>query len=185
MCCYVWIHVILLTKGIYHLCRIVFSSDSEEEKTEVNPTKRKKKSKTSGWGALPSKLIERGFFLGQQYLLFSWLVIWRVEPVILKDMGPSQCLQNSLEFLKNRKMQVPRSSAVLNNSSQALRLLSSSGLICKKWELGCQCVILMLYGWYSYVYLFLRTVHCSEEQFKPQFWCKFQFCVSNQSHCLT
>ncbi|KAG6666386.1 uncharacterized protein LOC122306540 [Carya illinoinensis] len=83
--------------------KIVFSSDSEEEKTEVNPTKRKKKSKTSG-----------------------------VEPVILKDMGPSQCLQNSLEFLKNRKMQVPRSSAVLNNSSQALRLLSSSGLICKK-----------------------------------------------------
>ncbi|KAG2724612.1 hypothetical protein I3760_01G026600 [Carya illinoinensis] len=28
--------------------KIVFSSDSEEEKTEVNPTKRKKKSKTSG-----------------------------------------------------------------------------------------------------------------------------------------
>ncbi|KAL0430324.1 UNVERIFIED_CONTAM: hypothetical protein Sradi_0658400 [Sesamum radiatum] len=53
----------------------------------------------------------------------------KLEPVILKDIPPPQCVQNSLEFLKKRKMQVPRSSAVLNNSNQALRLLSTSGLL--------------------------------------------------------
>ncbi|OMO56802.1 hypothetical protein CCACVL1_26266 [Corchorus capsularis] len=80
----------------------VFLSDSEDEKAEVKPTSRKKKKKTSG-----------------------------LEPVILNDMPPAQCLQNSLEFLKRRKMQVPRSSSVLTNSNQALRLnsvLSTSGL---------------------------------------------------------
>ncbi|KAL0461497.1 UNVERIFIED_CONTAM: hypothetical protein Slati_0037300 [Sesamum latifolium] len=53
----------------------------------------------------------------------------KLEPVILKDIPPPQCVQNSLEFLRNEKMQVPRSSAVLNNSNQALRLLSTSGLL--------------------------------------------------------
>ncbi|XP_075653283.1 uncharacterized protein LOC142623717 [Castanea sativa] len=81
----------------------VFLSDSDDEKAEVKPTKRKKKSKTSG-----------------------------IETVILKDIGPPQCLQSSLEFLKQRKMQVSRSSSVLNNSNQALRLLSTSGVISKK-----------------------------------------------------
>ncbi|GLT68063.1 hypothetical protein SLA2020_403250 [Shorea laevis] len=81
----------------------VFLSDSEDEKPEVKPTKRKKEPKTLG-----------------------------VETIILKDMRPAQCLQNSLEFLKKRKMEVSRSSAVLNNSNQALRLLSNSGLINKK-----------------------------------------------------
>ncbi|XWS29352.1 hypothetical protein CRYUN_Cryun24cG0022000 [Craigia yunnanensis] len=57
----------------------VFLSDSEDEKTEVMPTSRKKKKKISG-----------------------------LEPVILKDTPPAQCLQNSLEFLKKRKMLVPR-----------------------------------------------------------------------------
>ncbi|KAI3760895.1 hypothetical protein L1987_51297 [Smallanthus sonchifolius] len=52
-----------------------------------------------------------------------------MEPVILKEMAPPPCLQKSLEFLKKRKMQVPRSSAVLDNSNQALRFLSSSGLL--------------------------------------------------------
>ncbi|KAL8199369.1 hypothetical protein R6Q57_012937 [Mikania cordata] len=51
------------------------------------------------------------------------------ETVILKEISPPACLQNSLEFLKKRKMQVPRSSAVLDNSKQALRFLSSSGLL--------------------------------------------------------
>ncbi|KAD6795948.1 hypothetical protein E3N88_06844 [Mikania micrantha] len=51
------------------------------------------------------------------------------ETVILKEISPPACLQNSLEFLKKRKMQVPRSSAVLDNSNQALRFLSSSGLL--------------------------------------------------------
>lgn len=52
-----------------------------------------------------------------------------VETVILKDLPPAHCVQNSLEFLKERRTRVPRSAAVLNNSKQALRLLSSSGLL--------------------------------------------------------
>jgi hypothetical protein len=66
------------------------------------------------------------------FFFFFELVICRVETIILKDMKPTQCLQNSLEFLKKRKMEVSRSSAVLNNSNQALRLISNSGLINKK-----------------------------------------------------
>lgn len=81
----------------------VFLSDSEEEKTEKGRPSRKKKPRNSG-----------------------------IEPVILKEIPPPQCLQNSLEFLKKRKMQVARSSAVLNNSNQALRLISTSGLLSKK-----------------------------------------------------
>ncbi|MBA0824408.1 hypothetical protein Goarm_021082 [Gossypium armourianum] len=80
----------------------VFLSDSEDEKAEVNPIPRKKKKKNSG-----------------------------VEPIILNDIPPPQCLQSSLEFLKKRKMQVPRSSLVLKNSNQVLRLscaISTSGL---------------------------------------------------------
>lgn len=79
----------------------VFLSDSEDEKAEVKSSSRKKK-KRSG-----------------------------LEPVILDDIPPPQCLQNSLDFLKRRKMQVPRSFSVLKNPNQALRLsyaLSTSGL---------------------------------------------------------
>lgn len=84
----------------------LFESDSEGEKEETTTkkqTSKKKRSKSSG-----------------------------LEPVILKDIPPPQCLQNSLEFLKKRKMQVARSSSVLNNSNQALRLLSKSGLLSMK-----------------------------------------------------
>ncbi|KAI4327522.1 hypothetical protein L6164_019971 [Bauhinia variegata] len=81
----------------------VFLSDSDDEKAEGKPTSRKKKSKKSG-----------------------------LEPVILSEIGPPQCLQSSLEFLKKRKMGVSRSSAVLNNSNQALRLLSGSGVISRR-----------------------------------------------------
>lgn len=80
----------------------VFQSDSEDEKVEEKPNKRKRKNKSSGSG-----------------------------PVILNEIPPAPCLQSSLEFLKNRKMQVHRSSSVLNNSSQALRFLSSSGVLSK------------------------------------------------------
>ncbi|XP_073128084.1 uncharacterized protein [Henckelia pumila] len=80
--------------------KIVFTSDSEDEKTEKKPASRKRRPKKSG-----------------------------LEPVILNDMPQAQCVQNSLNFLKKRKMQVSRSSAVLNNSNQALRLLSTSGLL--------------------------------------------------------
>ncbi|KAK4422124.1 High mobility group B protein 15 [Sesamum alatum] len=78
----------------------VFMSDSEDEEVEKKPASKKRKSKKSG-----------------------------LEPVMLKNIPPPQCVQNSLEFLKKQKMQVPRSSAVLNNSNQALRLLSTSGLL--------------------------------------------------------
>ncbi|KAH6806504.1 hypothetical protein C2S53_013047 [Perilla frutescens var. hirtella] len=78
----------------------VFTSDSEDEKVEKKSASKKRKSKKHG-----------------------------LEPVILKDLPPAQCVQSSLEFLKKRKMQVSRSSAVLNNSSQALRLLTKSGLL--------------------------------------------------------
>ncbi|XP_057481878.1 uncharacterized protein LOC130768781 [Actinidia eriantha] len=84
----------------------VFVSDSEEEKEEntvKKTTSKRKKPKSFG-----------------------------IEPIILKDMPPAQCLQNSLEFLKKRKMLVSRSSSVLNNSNQALRLLSASGVLSKK-----------------------------------------------------
>ncbi|KAJ9170785.1 hypothetical protein P3X46_018864 [Hevea brasiliensis] len=81
----------------------VFLSDSEDEKVEAKLPPRKKKPKSSG-----------------------------IETVILKEMPPPQCLQNSLEFLRKKKMQVSRSSSVLNNSNQALRLISTSGLLSKK-----------------------------------------------------
>ncbi|ESW28850.1 hypothetical protein PHAVU_002G023300 [Phaseolus vulgaris] len=55
-----------------------------------------------------------------------------LEPVILSKIGPPQCSNSALEFLKERKMSVPRSSSVLNNSNRALRLLSSSGVIGRK-----------------------------------------------------
>ncbi|KAK9948748.1 hypothetical protein M0R45_004312 [Rubus argutus] len=78
-------------------------SDSEDEKTDSKPTKKKKKLKSPG-----------------------------VDTIILNRTAPPPCLEKSLEFLKKRKMQVPRSQAVLNNSNQALRFLSSSGVLSKK-----------------------------------------------------
>ncbi|KAL5557189.1 hypothetical protein UlMin_039425 [Ulmus minor] len=79
----------------------VFLSDSEDEKTEEKgSSKKKKKSRSSG-----------------------------VDTVVLNEIPSAQCVQNSLDFLKKRKMQVSRSSAVLKNSNQALRLLSTSGLL--------------------------------------------------------
>ncbi|XP_024984088.1 uncharacterized protein LOC112520015 [Cynara cardunculus var. scolymus] len=96
--------------NIYVLCyKKVFSSDSDEEKSERRP--RKKKSKHSGNANMH---------------------IYKMEPVILKEIPPPFCLQNSLDFLKKRKMAVPRSSTILDNSIQALRLLSASGLLGKK-----------------------------------------------------
>ncbi|KAI4381188.1 hypothetical protein MLD38_007288 [Melastoma candidum] len=78
----------------------VFLSDSDEEKPEVKPTRRIKKGKGSRSGM-----------------------------IVLSDLPQPPCVQSSLEFLKKRKMQVARSSAVLNNSNQALRLLSASGVL--------------------------------------------------------
>ncbi|XP_077222856.1 UDP-N-acetylmuramoyl-L-alanyl-D-glutamate-2, 6-diaminopimelate ligase isoform X2 [Tasmannia lanceolata] len=80
----------------------VFHSDSEDDRIDVKPTLKRKKRKNSG-----------------------------VKPVLLNEIPPAQCLHNSMEFLKKRKMQVSRSSSVLKNSNQALRLLSTSGLLTK------------------------------------------------------
>ncbi|KAM7263654.1 hypothetical protein ACFE04_001337 [Oxalis oulophora] len=48
--------------------------------------------------------------------------------ILLNDTQPPECLHKSLDFLKKKKMQVARSTAVLNNSNKAFRLLSHSGL---------------------------------------------------------
>lgn len=82
----------------------VFVSDINEEKDEEKPTtSRKRKSRNSG-----------------------------LKPVILSEIGPPPCVNSALEFLKERKMSVPRSSSVLNNSNQAFRLLSRSGVLRQK-----------------------------------------------------
>eukprot|EP00262_Sarcandra_glabra_P003318 TRINITY_DN1397_c0_g1_i1.p1 TRINITY_DN1397_c0_g1~~TRINITY_DN1397_c0_g1_i1.p1 ORF type:complete len:177 (+),score=42.76 TRINITY_DN1397_c0_g1_i1:58-588(+) len=80
----------------------IFPSDSEEETVNDKPASKKKRMKNSG-----------------------------PEPVLLKDLPTAQCTHNSMEFLKKRKMQVSRSTSVLNNSNQAFRLISSSGLLSK------------------------------------------------------
>ncbi|KAF2616206.1 hypothetical protein F2Q70_00012967 [Brassica cretica] len=71
------------------------SSDSEEEEANKEHP-RKKKRKSSG-----------------------------IETVIYKEIPPPECLKTGLDFLKKRKAQVPRSSSILNNSSQALRLVTA------------------------------------------------------------
>ncbi|KAJ1415243.1 hypothetical protein SESBI_18197 [Sesbania bispinosa] len=82
----------------------VYLSDTNEEKDEIKPTtSRKRKSKKSG-----------------------------LEPLILSEIGPPQCLHSALDFLKERKLSVQRSSSVLNNSNRALRLLSNSGVLSRK-----------------------------------------------------
>ncbi|KAL9260311.1 hypothetical protein AKJ16_DCAP05084 [Drosera capensis] len=77
----------------------VFSSDNEEDK-EKEQKPKKKRVKKLGDGL-----------------------------VILNEIPPPPCLQSSLDFLKKRNMQVARSSAVLNNRKQALRLLSTTGIL--------------------------------------------------------
>ncbi|KAK1295824.1 hypothetical protein QJS10_CPB15g01778 [Acorus calamus] len=74
-------------------------SDSEEVVINEQPPSKTKRKKTSS----------------------------RFEAVILKDIPPPQCLQNSKDFLMKRKMQVSRSPSTLNNANQALRLVSSRG----------------------------------------------------------
>ncbi|KAF6155754.1 hypothetical protein GIB67_007401 [Kingdonia uniflora] len=80
--------------------RQVFSSDSEVDDVEEKCSTKKKRTKSFG-----------------------------TEPVILTNIPHAQCLQNSLDFLKERKMQVSRSHSILKNSSQALRFISRSGLL--------------------------------------------------------
>ncbi|KAF3334267.1 hypothetical protein FCM35_KLT20871 [Carex littledalei] len=49
------------------------------------------------------------------------------ETVVLSDIPPPQCLKNSIDFLKRRKMRTPRSTSILKNADHALCLLSSKG----------------------------------------------------------
>ncbi|CAF1710364.1 hypothetical protein Bca4012_007182 [Brassica carinata] len=72
-------------------------SDSEEEEDTNEEHPRKKKRKSSG-----------------------------IETVIYKEIPPPECLKTGLDFLKKRKAQVPRSSSILNSSSQALRLVTGA-----------------------------------------------------------
>ncbi|EPS57879.1 hypothetical protein M569_16939, partial [Genlisea aurea] len=44
--------------------------------------------------------------------------ISRLEPIILKELKSDRCVQNSLAFLRERKMKVPRSSSVLRSSKR-------------------------------------------------------------------
>ncbi|CAF2067422.1 hypothetical protein YC2023_007022 [Brassica napus] len=71
-------------------------SDSEQEEANKQHP-RKKKQKSSG-----------------------------IETVLYKEIPPPECLKIGLAFLKKRKAQVPRSSSILNNSSQALRLITGA-----------------------------------------------------------
>ncbi|KAL0698476.1 hypothetical protein Bca4012_054598 [Brassica carinata] len=73
------------------------SSDSEEEEEAKEEHPRKKKLKSSG-----------------------------IETVIYKEIPPPECLKTGLDFLKKRKAQVPRSSSILKNSGQALRLVTGA-----------------------------------------------------------
>ncbi|KAJ4914190.1 hypothetical protein Rs2_08811 [Raphanus sativus] len=74
------------------------SSEFEEEEEETNKEHpRKKKHKSSG-----------------------------IETVIYKEIPPPECLKTGLDFLKKRKAQVPRSSSILKNSTQALRLITGA-----------------------------------------------------------
>ncbi|XP_078443975.1 UDP-N-acetylmuramoyl-L-alanyl-D-glutamate-2, 6-diaminopimelate ligase isoform X2 [Wolffia australiana] len=77
-----------------------FSSDTESETIVDEPVSRKKR----------------------QHKHFG-----AAEAVILKELQPSHCLEDSMEFLKKRKFQVPRSFAALKNSGQAFRSISAPG----------------------------------------------------------
>ncbi|KAF3781193.1 hypothetical protein EJ110_NYTH37419 [Nymphaea thermarum] len=52
-----------------------------------------------------------------------------LEPVILKDLPGPQCAQNSMEFLKKRKLAVSRSASSLRKPEQAFRYLAKSGML--------------------------------------------------------
>ncbi|KAF3329545.1 hypothetical protein FCM35_KLT04876 [Carex littledalei] len=79
-----------------------FSSDSEEEVVDKKGAAKKKMNKKRRESNGP-------------------------ETVVLSDMPPPQCLKNSIDFLKRRKMQTPRSNSILKNADRALCLLSSKG----------------------------------------------------------
>ncbi|CAN8328210.1 unnamed protein product [Cochlearia groenlandica] len=78
-------------------------SGSEEDVEAGKDIRRKKKQKSSG-----------------------------IETVLYKDIPPPECLKTGLDFLKKRRAQVPRSSSILKNSGQALRLAMGGASLAKK-----------------------------------------------------
>ena len=50
----------------------------------------------------------------------------RPETILLKDVRSTQHVKNALDFLDQRKNQVPRSNAVLKNSHTAMRLFKAN-----------------------------------------------------------
>ncbi|BAU00161.1 hypothetical protein VIGAN_10172800 [Vigna angularis var. angularis] len=112
-------------------------SDTKEEKDETKSTiSRKRKSRKSGlefsffFIAFISVTMHSCYILSCIYCVRT--VTCSLKPVILSKIGPPQCSNSALEFLKERKMSVRRSSSVLNNSKRALRLLSRSGVLGRK-----------------------------------------------------
>ncbi|ESQ53391.1 hypothetical protein EUTSA_v10026327mg [Eutrema salsugineum] len=101
----------LAKKGFLSKNIIDFLADREKQKNEsdsdvedaTEDIPRKKKQKSSG-----------------------------IETVIYKEIPPPECLKTGLDFLKKRKEQVPRSSSILKNSGQALRLVTGAALANKK-----------------------------------------------------
>ncbi|KAJ3679134.1 hypothetical protein LUZ60_017145 [Juncus effusus] len=79
-----------------------FSSDSEEEMVNKEAATKVKKNKKRRQANGP-------------------------ETIVLNEIPPPKCLDNSKEFLKKRRMQVARSDSILRNASHSLRLLSSKG----------------------------------------------------------
>ncbi|KAH0458334.1 hypothetical protein IEQ34_013649 [Dendrobium chrysotoxum] len=118
-----------------------FTSDSEEEAVNHKPANLKKKQKSSGYKLI---LIDLNLTYGscEQVMSDLQMILSRPETV-LEKIPPAQCLENSMEFLKRRKMKVSRSNSVLINAKQALRLLSTPGNLLSKdrvlWKLQLLC----------------------------------------------
>ncbi|PKU72044.1 hypothetical protein MA16_Dca007408 [Dendrobium catenatum] len=108
-----------------------FTSDSEEEVVNHKPAILKKKKKSFGYKFI---LIDLKLTYGscEQVMSNLQMILSRPETVLLEEIPPAQCLENSMEFLKRRKMKVSRSNSVLINAKQALRLLSTPGNLLSK-----------------------------------------------------
>ncbi|GAB4847079.1 hypothetical protein Ancab_026088 [Ancistrocladus abbreviatus] len=101
----------MLPEGIVNLLaareKQVFLSDSdEEEKMEKKPKPKKKRPKKSGFEPLYIVILQMIADIVIAPYISDSLMNNRVDPIILKEIAPAYCVQNSLEFLKKRKLQV-------------------------------------------------------------------------------
>ncbi|GAB4847071.1 hypothetical protein Ancab_026081 [Ancistrocladus abbreviatus] len=87
----------------------VFLSDSDEVKMEKEPKPKKKRPKKSGNGPLYTVILPMIADIVIAPYNSDSLINNRVDPIILKDTAPAYCAENSLEFLKKRKLQIPSS----------------------------------------------------------------------------